>query len=44
MSLFNKFRDFDVYTKPLDDFRVKTSFGGMSELEIIIYHMGKNKF
>uniref|UniRef100_A0A914ECY5 Endoplasmic reticulum-Golgi intermediate compartment protein 3 n=1 Tax=Acrobeloides nanus TaxID=290746 RepID=A0A914ECY5_9BILA len=32
MSLFNKFRDFDVYTKPLDDFRVKTSFGGMITL------------
>ncbi|KAH7704770.1 Serologically defined breast cancer antigen NY-BR-84 [Aphelenchoides avenae] len=28
MSLLSRFRDFDVYSKPLDDFRVKTSFGG----------------
>lgn len=28
MSFLSRFRDFDVYSKPLDDFRVKTSFGG----------------
>ncbi|KJH46807.1 hypothetical protein DICVIV_07133 [Dictyocaulus viviparus] len=29
MSFFNRLRDFDAYTKPMDDFRVKTFTGGM---------------
>uniref|UniRef100_A0A915EDD6 Endoplasmic reticulum-Golgi intermediate compartment protein 3 n=1 Tax=Ditylenchus dipsaci TaxID=166011 RepID=A0A915EDD6_9BILA len=32
MSFFNRFRNFDVYTKPVDDCRVKTSFGGLITL------------
>ena len=32
MSLFKRFRKFDVYTKPIDDCRVKTSFGGLITL------------
>ncbi|CAJ0599118.1 unnamed protein product [Cylicocyclus nassatus] len=29
MSIFTKLREFDAYTKPMDDFRVKTLTGGM---------------
>ncbi|KAE9413102.1 hypothetical protein Angca_008574, partial [Angiostrongylus cantonensis] len=32
MSFFNRLRDFDAYTKPMDDFRVKTFTGGMVSL------------
>jgi hypothetical protein len=28
MAFLSRFRHFDLYSKPLDDFRVKTSFGG----------------
>lgn len=36
MSLFKRFRKFDVYTKPIEDCRVKTSFGGLSKLRIFL--------
>ncbi|KAJ1353639.1 hypothetical protein KIN20_010304 [Parelaphostrongylus tenuis] len=32
MSFLNRLRDFDAYTKPMDDFRVKTFAGGMVSL------------
>ncbi|KAI1707887.1 endoplasmic reticulum vesicle transporter domain-containing protein [Ditylenchus destructor] len=32
MSLISKFRNFDVYLKPVDDCRVKTPFGGLITL------------
>ena len=36
MPIFNRFRNFDVYIKPIEDYQVKTSFGGLSK-EFIEY-------
>lgn len=43
MMVLNRFRNFDVYAKPVDDCRVKTSFGGLSR-SCMVFNFYNNLF